>query len=425
MEQKNNPLLCDIETGMCETSDENIGTSPQSNFQSNKKSVKLIYYTDPICSSCWGIEPQLRKLKLEYGNSVEIEYRMGGLLPDWSYNGGGISKPSDVAGHWDEVSVYYDMPIDGDLWLEDPLDSSYPPSIAFKAAQMQDNEKAILFLREIREMVFLQKKNIAKWENLEIAAKKAGLNFGQFKTDYEGKAKELFNEDLKLGKELGVRGFPTLFFLDDSGNKEIVYGARPYAFYEMAILKLNPNAIKSEYSKNWEKLFAIYPTLTAKEFSELSGTPRIESEKVLDELSGKGTLEKLATKNGSIWSRKNPIKQSKMAKNILTIAMLIVLSLTSCQNAPKQEKTGTATTETVGDDVVTSSSTDKDGRKLELTFNNTKGTATLIFNGETIELHAQKAASGIWYKNDLYELRGKGDNVELTKDGKTVFKNYN
>jgi hypothetical protein len=40
-------------------------------------------------------------------------------------------------------------------------------------------------------------------------------------------------------------------------------------------------------------------------------------------------------------------------------------------------------------------------------------------------LHAQKAASGIWYKNDLYELRGKGDNVELTKDGITVFKNYN
>ena len=30
------------------------------------------------------------------------------------------------------------MPIDGDVWLEDPLNSSYPPSIAFKAAEMQD-----------------------------------------------------------------------------------------------------------------------------------------------------------------------------------------------------------------------------------------------------------------------------------------------
>jgi predicted DsbA family dithiol-disulfide isomerase len=305
--QKSNPLLCDIETGMCETPEGNLDTTSQSKIQSTKKSIKLIYYTDPICSSCWGIEPQLRKLKLEYGNAVEIDYRMGGLLPDWNYNSGGISKPSDVASHWDEVSVHYDMPIDGDLWLEDPLNSSYPPSIAFKAAQLQDANKANLFMREIREMVFLKKKNIAKWEHLATAAKKVGLDVAQLKTDFEGKAKELFADDLKLGRELGVRGFPTIFFIDESGNKEIVYGARPYAFYEMAILKLNPNVTKMEYSKTWEKLFAIYPTLTAKEFSDLSGTPRMESEQVLNDLSKKGVLNKLSTKNGSIWIQKNTV----------------------------------------------------------------------------------------------------------------------
>ncbi|GJM28405.1 MAG: hypothetical protein DHS20C17_10400 [Cyclobacteriaceae bacterium] len=300
-----NPLLCDIETGMCGTTDEEIDTTSKSTIQSTKKSVKLIYYTDPICSSCWGIEPQLRKLKLDYGNAIEIDYRMGGLLPDWSYNSGGIGKPSDVATHWDEVSIHYDMPIDGDLWLEDPLDSSYPPSIAFKAAQMQDNEKAILFLREIREMVFLQKKNIAKWEHIKAAAKKVGLNVEQLKTDFDGNAKALFEEDLQLAKELGVRGFPTIFFLDDSGNQEIVYGSRPYAFYEMAVLKLNPNVPKSEYSKTWETLFSKYHSLTAKEFSELSGTPRKESELQLNELTVKGNLVKHTTKNGSIWTSKN------------------------------------------------------------------------------------------------------------------------
>ena len=300
----NNPLLCDIETGMCETTDEATNIASQSLEQSTEKSVKLIYYTDPICSSCWGIEPQLRKLKLEYGNVVEIEYRMGGLLPDWSYNSGGIGKPSDVASHWDEVSLHYDMPIDGDLWLEDPLDSSYPPSIAFKAAQIQDEEKALLFMREIRELVFLKKKNIAKWEHLAPAAKTVGLNVEQLKTDFEDKAKALFQDDLKLGRELGVRGFPTIFFIDNSGNKEIVYGTRPYAFYEMAILKLNPNATKSEYSKNWEILFSKYNSLTAKEYSELSGTPRNESETILNELSKNGKLQILTTKNGSIWTIK-------------------------------------------------------------------------------------------------------------------------
>src|SRR5690554_1634491 len=191
---KNNPLLCDPETGMCEMPGKETNDTTVKANNSTEKSVKLVYFTDPICSSCWGIEPQLRKLKLEYGDHIKIEYRMGGLLPDWSYNSGGIGKPSDVASHWDEVSVYYDMPIDGDLWLEDPLGSSYPPSIAYKAAQMQDKEKANLFMREIREMVFLQKKNIAKWEHLATAAHAVGLDTSQLKTDFEGRAKELFQE---------------------------------------------------------------------------------------------------------------------------------------------------------------------------------------------------------------------------------------
>lgn len=303
MENNTNPLLCDPVEGICGIPDNS--TSGKIETQNTQKPVKVIYFTDPICSSCWGIEPQLRKLKLEYGNSIEIEYRMGGLLPDWSYNSGGISKPSDVAHHWDEVSIYYDMPIDGDVWLEDPLQSSYPPSIAFKAAEMQSKEKAIQFLREIREMVFLQKKNIAKWENLEMAAKKVGLDVQQFTTDFNGKAKVLFEEDLNFAKQNGVRGFPTIFFMDATGQKETVYGSKPYALYEGAILKLHSKATKSEYHKNWEVLFSKYPSLTAKEFSELSGTPRAESEKQLNELATKGKLGKLTTKNGSIWTVKD------------------------------------------------------------------------------------------------------------------------
>ncbi|MBL7743187.1 MAG: DsbA family protein [Chitinophagaceae bacterium] len=303
--ENNNPLLCNPETGICEIPAISTDTVDSNVIKSIRKPVKVIYYTDPICSSCWGIEPQLRKLKLEYGNSIEIEYRMGGLLPDWSYNSGGISKPSDVAHHWDEVSIYYDMPIDGDVWLEDPLNSSYPPSIAFKAAQVQDDEKAILFLREIRELVFLQKKNITKWEHLEAAAKKVGLNVQQFKKDYEGKAKEHFNDDLKLGKELGVRGFPTMFFTDTTGKQEFVYGSKPYTAFENAILKLAPTTTKNEYSKNWETLFAKYHSLTAKEFSELSGTQRSESERLLNELTTNGKLEKLNSKNGAIWKLNN------------------------------------------------------------------------------------------------------------------------
>jgi putative protein-disulfide isomerase len=304
MKDQNNPLLCDPKVGICEIPALKQEPENKTEVNTDEKPVKVIYFTDPICSSCWGIEPQLRKLKLEYGHLLDVEYRMGGLLPDWSYNSGGISKPSDVAHHWDEVSVYYDMPIDGDVWLEDPLHSSFPPSIAFKAAQMQDTKKAVLFLRHIREIVFLQKKNITKWAYLEAAAKDAGLDIIKFKSDYEGKAKELFEEDLKLGKTLGVRGFPTMFFTDKEGKKEIVYGSKPYSAYENALFKLLPAASKTGYDKSWKSVFSLYPTLTAKEFAELSSTGRAESELLLNDLTTKGVLGKLTTKNGSLWKIK-------------------------------------------------------------------------------------------------------------------------
>ncbi len=295
-----NPLLCDVQTGLCEMPDTARPTGP-TNIAAQKKPIRILYFTDPICSSCWGIEPQLRRLELEYGDHFDIEYRMGGLLPDWSYNSGGISKPSDVAGHWDEVSHHYDMPIDGDVWLEDPLPSSYPPSIAFKAAQMQDEKLALKFLRRIREMVFLEKKNITKWEYLAAAATQVGLDAVRLKTDFEGAAQRAFQDDLTLSRSLGVRGFPTLFFSDTTGNRLTLYGARPYAQFEQNLLTLAPETTKNAFGTTPEALFAHYPTLTAKEFSVLSGKPRVDAEKVLNALFEQKKLGKVVTKNGAMW----------------------------------------------------------------------------------------------------------------------------
>lgn len=301
---KNNPLLCDTENGVCEMpsvpTENKAGT-----IEPGKKPVKILYFTDPICSTCWGIEPQLRKMKLEYGQSVELEYRMGGLLPDWSYNSGGISKPTDVAPHWDEVSRHYQMPIVGDVWLEDPLHSSYPPSVAFKAAQLQDEGKAIAFLRRIREMVFLEKKNITKWAHLADAARDAGLDIGLFEQHYQTDAANMFQADLQLAAQWGVRGFPTLLVFNGEGQYEKVYGFKPYEVFEAAISKMHPGAPRSWYSKNWQDLFTQYPTLTTKEFAVLTGRRFESCENQLGSLRQQGLLQAYDTVNGTLWKQRS------------------------------------------------------------------------------------------------------------------------
>jgi len=153
-------------------------------------------------------------------------------------------------------------------------------------------------------LVFLKKKNITKWEHLEAAAAKVGLDQARFKADFEGKAKDLFLEDLKLGSELGVRGFPTLFFTNGNGQKELVYGAKPYSNFENALLKIDPTAAKYDYDKNWFSVFSKYNSLTAKEFSDLTDVPRKAAENKLNELTSQGHLEIYKTKNGDIWTLK-------------------------------------------------------------------------------------------------------------------------
>jgi putative protein-disulfide isomerase len=295
-------VLCDTIEGICATQ-----PTPQQKKslpgakQNINKPIKIVYYTDPICSSCWGIEPQLKKLKLEYGHLIEFEYRMGGLLPSWNnFNSGGITKPSDVAHHWDEVSGYYQMPIDGDIWLEDPLSSSYPPSIAFKAAQLQDEEKALIFMRKMREMVFLEKKNIARWNVIEQAAKAAGLEINKMRKDFENAAKKAFEQDLALAKTNNVRGFPTLFFTRGK-EQVIVYGAKPYDNFEQAVKRLLPNAEKKKYLDKVMEPFLLFPSLTAKEYSLLTGLSFVESVAFLDAKLMEGKLVAFSTKNGKLY----------------------------------------------------------------------------------------------------------------------------
>jgi 2-polyprenyl-6-methoxyphenol hydroxylase-like FAD-dependent oxidoreductase/predicted DsbA family dithiol-disulfide isomerase len=267
-----------------------------------KKEINILYFTDPICSTCWIIQPQLRKLQLEYEHQVNIEYKMGGLLPSWdNFNRNGIKKPSDVAIHWEQVCSQYEMPINKDIWLEDPLPSSYPPSIAFKAAQLQDTGKAVLFLRRIREMVFLEKKNIIKKEYLHTAAYDVGLDAARLLRDLEGKAQSLFRDDLVLADQLEIKELPTLFFSNRDGGELILNGYQSYENIDRIIRQLSPGIKKGNYDKSPRNLFKRFQTMTTSEFALLRSENEFEAQFTLNELLINNLVKEYESPAGSLW----------------------------------------------------------------------------------------------------------------------------
>jgi putative protein-disulfide isomerase len=230
---KNN-MICDLETGVCGVAGED--EMEIIDFNKPKRTINLYYVTDPICSHCWALEPVLRRFVEQYGEYITFNTVMGGLLEKWS--GGpidpanGINKPSDVAGHWREVGEQTRMPIDGSLWFDNPVHSSYPPSRVFKIIQKQDEALAGVFLRRAREAVFAFNQNIADDSVLTEMVNSLGLDGAAIVREANlASGQQLLNEDFALAASLGVRGFPTIIMVNEENKGVKIVGARPLEKY--------------------------------------------------------------------------------------------------------------------------------------------------------------------------------------------------
>ena len=106
-----------------------------------------------------------------------------------------------------------------------------------------------------------------------------------------------------MGRQLGVRGFPTLFFTDTINNRLTVYGFKPYEIFERTLQTLLPEAQKTPIKTDWASLFSHYPTLTTKEFFVLSGISKQETERLLEGLFSGRLLKKTVSKNGVLWRK--------------------------------------------------------------------------------------------------------------------------
>lgn len=238
---KNN-MMCDLETGLC-------GPGGDSEMQFidlsvPQKKIDLYYVTDPICSHCWALEPVLRKFEAQYAQYFNMHTLMGGLLENWdgfTDTANGINDPVDVAEHWKEVGEQSRMPIDGTLWYDNPIASSFIPSRVFKVIHKQNPQLANIFLRRAREALFAFNKNIAQDNMLIDLVNKVGLNGGEIvKQSKLPEADISLQEDFQLVRQLGTQGFPTIVMLNKEKKGIKIVGARSLDHYVSALQQMLP-----------------------------------------------------------------------------------------------------------------------------------------------------------------------------------------
>lgn len=231
---KNN-MICDLETGVCGVAENE--EMEIIDFNQPKKTTNFYYVTDPICSHCWAIEPVLRRFVEQYGHYFNFHTVMGGLLEKWHDGpidpGNGIYKPADVAGHWREVGEQFRMPIDGTLMIDNPVQSSYPPSRVFKVIQKEHNDAiAFEYLRRAREALFVFNQNISDRLVMTEIVNKLGLDGEAIVNESEQPiGQQLLNEDFTLTRSLGATGFPTIIMINEENKGVKIVGGRPFEYY--------------------------------------------------------------------------------------------------------------------------------------------------------------------------------------------------
>jgi predicted DsbA family dithiol-disulfide isomerase len=104
--------------------------------------VHTYYYTDPVCPWSWALEPVLRKLAVEFGDSLSVTFVMCGMARE-------VGDAGHLVGEMLEASDQSGMPVDPRLWLADPPRSSHPACLAVKAVSEQGDPAP--YLRRLRE----------------------------------------------------------------------------------------------------------------------------------------------------------------------------------------------------------------------------------------------------------------------------------
>jgi putative protein-disulfide isomerase len=203
------------------------------------------YYTDPACPWSWALEPTLRRLQIGFGERLRWTLVMGGLAKDLREV---VRDPAARAGlveRWLRIADRTGTPLDPLVWIDGPIETSYPACMAVKAAEEQGSERAQRYLRRLREGLMCERRKLDHLEALADEARAAGLDVERFRVDLRSHAiTEAFAEDLERTKSLsesrddltatdhsigaGGAPLPTLVFRSDEERVERVVGYAPW-----------------------------------------------------------------------------------------------------------------------------------------------------------------------------------------------------
>lgn len=259
---------------------------------SSTKPIEIYAFIDPLCSSCFDLQPILRKLQVEYGQYFTLRIVLS-------------TKLSNLNSFCKSDSIN-----------DNDFTHSSLPSIAIKAAELQGKRVGMRFLQKLQEQLFLDTKSVATYSSLISIAEQAQLDVQEFKSDiYSNEAKRAFQCDLYISREMNVHESPSIVFfnehIEDEGLK--VTGLYSYNVYEKVLSEMLDIELSRQEPPTLDELFLRYQRLSTNEVASIYGVTNYVAECELKKLMLLQQLEKIPLVDTNYWRLKTYSQESSKA----------------------------------------------------------------------------------------------------------------
>jgi putative protein-disulfide isomerase len=182
----------------------------------------LIYFSDPMCSWCYGFSPVIEDIRRTFGRALPVRVVMGGLRPGTDTAMSEEAK-LEVANHWVHVHEATGLPFDGSGMSAPGFTYDTDPAArAVVVARREGEEMAAEFLCRAQRAFYAEGRDVTTADVLADLAEELGLDRASFLQGWTSdEAKQETWRDYAISQRAGVTGFPTLVA---GPNSEGVYG---------------------------------------------------------------------------------------------------------------------------------------------------------------------------------------------------------
>ena len=200
--------------------------------------LRIDHFTDPLCFWCYAMEPEMRKIRMLLGDSLDYRIVMGVLssdihelvgYDDWSELRYEFIR-AQLAENLSQAAERVGMQFSGEYLKtckpEELL--SLPLSTAYCAMEMTDAGYAEAYLRRMRECVYAEGRSLPNNESLADLAGEFPIDLELFRENLEsGKAALELERSLEKCRLYNVHAFPTLLIRYEE-NEVLVSGYKSY-----------------------------------------------------------------------------------------------------------------------------------------------------------------------------------------------------